>query len=200
MAVFPLSRTGDGPLVEAAARGDRQAVVEVWRRYSGFVRGVLHGSLGRDSSIEDLIQEVFLVFVRSANTIKDGSKLRGFLSGVAVRQAATEIRRRRVRRWLTLSRTGSLPEQAAPSRDRDGQEVLSALYRVLSKMSRRRRMAFVLRHVQGLEMLEAAAAMSISESTLRRELSRARELVLRGVAREPALAEYLADRGGWANG
>src|SRR6478609_751977 len=200
MALFPVSRTGDGPLVEAAARGDRHAIVEVWKRYGKFVRGVLHGSLGHDSAIEDLVQEVFLVFVRSANTIKDGRKLRAFLSGVAVRQAANEIRRRRLRRWLTLSPTGNLPEPIAPSRDREGQETLSALHRVLSSMSRRRRMAFVLRHVQGLEMLEAAAALSISESTLRRELARARELVLRGVAREPALAEYLADRGGWANG
>lgn len=194
VAVFPVDRTGDAQLVEAAARGDRAAMAEVWDRYSDFVRRVLHGALGRDSAVEDLTQEVFLAFVRGAKTVSDGAKLRGFLAGVAVRLAAMEIRRRRVRRWLTLSPTGELPEQPAPSRDNDGREVLTALDRVLSGMSQRRRMAFVLRHVQDLEMLEVAAALSISESTLRRELLRAREQVLRGAGREPALADYLARR------
>jgi RNA polymerase sigma-70 factor (ECF subfamily) len=169
-------------------------MAEVWDRYSDFVRRVLHGALGRDSAIEDLTQEVFLAFVRSAKTVSDGAKLRGFLAGVAVRLAAMEIRRRRVRRWLTLSPTGDLPEPPAPMRDSDGREVLAALDRVLGNMSQRRRMAFVLRHVQELEMLEVAAALSVSESTLRRELLRAREQVLRGAAREPALADYLARR------
>jgi RNA polymerase sigma-70 factor, ECF subfamily len=194
VAVFPVDRTGDAQLVDAAARGDRRAMAEVWDRYSGFVRRVLHGALGPDGAIEDLTQEVFLAFVRGAKTVSDGAKLRGFLAGVAVRLAAMEIRRRRVRRWLTLSPTGDLPDPPAPPRDRDGQEALAALDRVLAKMSHRRRMAFVLRHVQELEMLEVAAALSISESTLRRELSRAREQLLRGAAREPSLAEYLARR------
>jgi RNA polymerase sigma-70 factor, ECF subfamily len=200
VAVFPVDRTGDAQLVEAAARGDRTAMAEVWDRYSDFVRRVLYGALGRDSAVEDLTQEVFLAFVRGAKTVSDGAKLRGFLAGVAVRLAAMEIRRRRVRRWLTLSPTGDLPERLAPTRDSDGQEVLVALDRVLSGMSQRRRMAFVLRHVQDLEMLEVAAALSISESTLRRELLRAREQVLRGAAREPALADYLARREAVAGG
>jgi RNA polymerase sigma-70 factor (ECF subfamily) len=57
-------------------------------------------------------------------------------------------------------------------------------------------MAFVLRHVQDMEMLEVAAALEISESTLRRELQRAREHMLRAAGREPALAHYLSRSGG----
>ena len=108
VARFPVDRAGDAQLVAAAAKGDRRAMAEVWDRHSDFVRGVLHGALGRDHAIEDLTQEVFLAFVRSAATVADGSKLRGFLAGVAVRLAAMEIRRRKVRRWLVLSPTGEL--------------------------------------------------------------------------------------------
>jgi len=175
-------------------------MAEVWDRYSDFVRRVLRGALGHDSAVEDLTQEVFLAFVRGAKTVSDGAKLRGFLAGVAVRLAWMELRRRRLRRWLTLSTSGDLPELPAPMHDRDGREVLAALDRVLSGMSERRRMAFVLRHVQELEMLEVAAALSISESTLRRELLRAREQVLRGAGREPALADYLSRRAWVAGG
>jgi RNA polymerase sigma-70 factor (ECF subfamily) len=191
-----MQRTSDAQLVEASARGDRAAMAEVWDRHADFVRGVLHGALGPDAALEDLTQEVFLAFVRGAKTIGDGSKLRGFLAGVAVRLVAMELRKRRVRRWLLLSPTGDLPERPAPAHDAEGQQVLSALQRVLGGMSQRRRFAFVLRHVQELEMLEVAAALEISESTLRRELRRAREHLLRAAAREPALAQYLASRGG----
>lgn len=170
-------------------------MAEVWDRYADFVRGVLHGAVGNDSAIEDLTQEVFLAFVKSARTVTDGGKLRAFLAGVAVRLAAMEIRRRRVRRWLVLSPTGELPERPAPAHDAEGQEILAALGRVLSGMNQRRRLAFVLRHVQQMEILEAASALGISESTLRRELQRARVHLLRAAAREPALSAYLSKLG-----
>jgi RNA polymerase sigma-70 factor (ECF subfamily) len=182
-------------LVEAAARGDREAIGAVWDRYADLVRGVLYGSLGPDHALEDLAQEVFIAFVRGAKNIADGSVLRSYLAGVAVRIAALEIRRRKVRRWVRLSPTGELPERPTSPRDVEGREALRALHRVLDRLSARRRHAFVLRHVQGLEMLEAAAALGVSESTLRRELLRAREQVLIGASREPALDEFLRRTG-----
>ncbi|HEY2409214.1 MAG TPA: sigma-70 family RNA polymerase sigma factor [Polyangiaceae bacterium] len=192
---FPADRAGDSLLVEAAARGDREAIGAVWDRYADLVRGVLYGSLGPDHALEDLAQEVFIAFVRGAKNIADGSVLRSYLAGVAVRIAALEIRRRKVRRWVRLSPTGELPERPTSPRDVEGREALRALHRVLDRLSARRRHAFVLRHVQGLEMLEAAAALGVSESTLRRELLRAREQVLIGASREPALDEFLRRTG-----
>jgi RNA polymerase sigma-70 factor (ECF subfamily) len=186
-----VGRAGDALLVEAAARGDREAIGAVWDRYADLVRGVLYGALGPDHALEDLAQDVFLAFARGAKNIADGSALRSYLAGVAVRMAALEIRRRKVRRWVRLSPTGELPERPTPPRDVEGREALRALHRVLERLSGRRRLAFVLRHVQGLEMLEAASALGVSESTLRRELLRAREHVLLGARREPALAEFL---------
>jgi RNA polymerase sigma-70 factor, ECF subfamily len=191
VASFPAERVGDEGLVEAAARGDQAAVAVVWDRYSELVRGILFGALGPDSAIDDLLQEVFIAFVRGARNIEDGSRLRAYLAGAAVRLAAAEIRRRTVRRWVRLSKTGDLPETPVSPRDAEGRQVLLALQRVLGRLTSRRRMAFVLRHIEGLEMMEAASALRVSESTLRRELARAREQVLLGASREPALAEFL---------
>jgi RNA polymerase sigma-70 factor (ECF subfamily) len=191
VARFPPDRAGDAGLVAAAARGDREAIGAVWDRYSEFVRRVVRGALGPSQAVDDLVQEVFLAFVRGAKNISDGSALRSYLAGIAVRLAAMEIRRNKVRRWVTLSPTGELPEQPVLPRDVASREALRALDRVLSTLSVRRRMAFVLRDVEGLEVLDVAATLEISESTLRRELLKARELVLAGARREPALAEFL---------
>jgi DNA-directed RNA polymerase specialized sigma24 family protein len=51
---------------------------------------------------------------------------------------------------------------------------------------------FTLRHVRGLELLEIAAAVDSSESTVRRELRRAERQVTALSEREPALVHYLA--------
>ena len=85
-------------LVAAVARGDREAAGVVWDRYSSQILGVLYGALGANQSVEDLLQEVFIAFVKGAKNIKDGSALRSYLIGVALRMAALEIRKIKIRR------------------------------------------------------------------------------------------------------
>jgi RNA polymerase sigma-70 factor, ECF subfamily len=189
---FPAEKRSDTALVADAAQGDRAAIATIWDRYSSLVRGVLYGALPGDPMVEDLVQEVFVAFIRGASRIQDGAALRGYLAGMAVRQAAQEIRRRKVRRIVGLSPTGELPERSTLPVDLVNRERLAALHRVLSKLSERRKMAFILRQVQGLEILEVAAALNTSESTLRRELNAANESIRRAGASEPALAELLS--------
>lgn len=153
---------------------------------------MLVSSVGTQGAAEDLLQEVFLAFHRQAAQIHAGGALRGYLVGVAVRLAAGELRRRKVRRWVGLSATGELPEQPIAPQDVEGRESLRALFRVLDQLGARRRLAFTLRHVQGLDVAEVADALQISEATARRELTRARERVLALVQREPALHRYLS--------
>jgi RNA polymerase sigma-70 factor (ECF subfamily) len=191
VARFPQDRYGDAQLVKDIARGNRDALGVVWDRYSRLVRSVLFGAIGADSASEDLLQEVFLALYRGAAQIQDGGALRGYLIGVAVRLAALELRRRKVRRWVGLSPTGELPELPVLPEDAEGRESLRALYRVLDQLGSRRRLAFVLRHVQGLELLEVAAALEISESTARRELAKAQQQLAALARREPALTHYL---------
>jgi len=191
---FPYERLADAELVEAVARGDSKAVAAIWGRYSPLVRSVVRASLGPDASGEDLVQDVFVAFLRAADTLRDASAVRGFLIGVAVRLVALELRRRKIRRWITLSPSGSLPETPVAPRDVEGREALAALYRLLGRMPNRRRLAFVLRIVQGCEILEVASALGVSDSTAKREVVRAQEQLLRQASREPALFQYIEQR------
>ena len=84
---FPAERLSDAELVRAAARGDADAVSVVWQRYAPLVRGVLRGALGPDHALEDLLQEVFVGFLKGAKNIQEGAALpcgsRRSSSGVA---------------------------------------------------------------------------------------------------------------------
>jgi RNA polymerase sigma-70 factor (ECF subfamily) len=187
----PEARRSDAELVQAVAAGDAAALGLVWDRYSALVRQTLKASLGPDAAIEDLLQEVFMVLFGSAGRLRDPNALRSFLVGVAVRKLAFERRKRWVRRWVTLSPTGVVPEVEQSPRDAEGVEALRSLYRLLESLPERRRSAFVLRHVQGLAVLEVAAALEVSESTAKREINRARDYVLARARREPALRAYV---------
>jgi RNA polymerase sigma-70 factor (ECF subfamily) len=188
---FPEERYVDAKLVRDAAAGDAAALGFVWDRYSKLVRGVIRGVLGPDNAVDDLVQDVFLAFHRNAGRIRDGAALRGYLVSVAVRLGALEIRRRKVRRWVGLSSTGALPDVPVAPPDTEGREALSALYRLLDRLSGRRRVVFTLRHIQGLELREIATAVEVSESTAHRELRRAEQQVTALARGEPALARYL---------
>ena len=189
---FPRERLGDSELVEAVARGDTGALGVVWDRYSQVVRSVLRSNLGADAAVEDLLQEVFIALLRGASELRDPSALRAYLVSVAVRLVLVELRRRRVRRWVMLSPKGEVPEVPSPPSDLDGTLALRGLGRLLELLPPRRRVAFVLRQVHGLELTEVAAALQVSESTVKREVSRARRAIVARAKRvEPSLWEYI---------
>jgi RNA polymerase sigma-70 factor (ECF subfamily) len=91
-----------------------------------------------------------------------------------------------------LSPKGQVPEVPSAPSDLDGALALRGLHRLLEALPARRRVAFVLRQVHGLEITEVAAALAVSESTVKREVSRARRaIVARARRTEPSLWEYV---------
>jgi RNA polymerase sigma-70 factor (ECF subfamily) len=63
---------------------------------------------------------------------------------------------------------------------------------LLDGMPARRRLAFVLRHIEGMEVIEAARVLAVSESTIKREARKARKAIeLRAERSEPRLWQYM---------
>jgi RNA polymerase sigma-70 factor (ECF subfamily) len=191
---IPLADASDADLARAAAKGHPGAPTVVWDRFSTLVRGILRRSLGRDD-VDDHVQEVFLRFFRQISTLRDPDVLRSFLIGIAIRVAKGELRRRRVRRWFRLTDDGSVPEDApAAAEDPEAREALARLYAILDRIEDQARLAFVLRHVEGLELVDVADALGVSLATAKRRLARASSRVLAAAARDPLLVEYAPSR------
>ena len=163
----------DSELARLAQDKDPRAATLVWDRYAGLVRGVLFRSVGPGHDVEDLLQDVFIGFFKNVGTLRDGLALRPFLVGIALRTARTALRKRRVRRWLRLSDDGTVPEVATSDGDPRTREAVRRLYAILDELDDRERLAFVLRHAEGHELTEAAAALGVSLATVKRMLQRA---------------------------
>jgi RNA polymerase sigma-70 factor (ECF subfamily) len=187
-----LGQADDAALACAAIEGHPAAAGVVWDRFSSLVRGLLRRSLGPQNDVEDQVQEVFLRFFSQVGGLRDPSALRSFLIGITIRVAGTELRRRRMRRWLHLTESGSVPEDETVAEDDDAREALARLYALLDRIDDGSRLAFVLRHIQGLELTDVAVALDISLATTKRRLAKVTARVFATAVRDPILREYLA--------
>jgi RNA polymerase sigma-70 factor (ECF subfamily) len=187
----PRSGGTDAQLVSWAVAGDSDAATAIWSRYIVLVRTILRRSLGTQD-VDDISQEVFMGLYRSLADLRDANSLRSFIIGITLRVAGTELRRRRARAWLRLTPTGSLAEYDLPAcDDPEAKRALNRLYAILDQLGTRARLAFVLRHIEGMELTEVAEALGISLATTKRQLARASARVFAMVERDPALSDYI---------
>jgi RNA polymerase sigma-70 factor, ECF subfamily len=181
----------DAALVRAAQAGKKDVILVVWDRYAPVVRRVLQRSLGPRHDVEDLVQDVFLGFYRNIDQVRDPAALKYFLIGIATRTAVSQIRKNRVRSFLRLTDDGELPERMTESDD--GPEALKRLYALLDTFSATDRMAFVLRHIEGLELEDVARALDVSLSTAKRLVSKTNARIVQLARKDALLSTYVVE-------
>jgi RNA polymerase sigma factor (sigma-70 family) len=188
----------DAELVAALQADLPWARREIWTRYSGQVRRYLARALGRPSpEVEDLTQEVFLrIFVRRAS-IRRPEALREFTMAVTVRVLKWNLRSRWIRRIVSLSGDGELPDVIA---DRGAEEETNDALRrcrlILDSLGTRERVAFSLRFLEEMTMEEVATTMGVSLSTAKRLVNGATARIAERVGRDVDLRRYFLDKSG----
>jgi DNA-directed RNA polymerase specialized sigma24 family protein len=96
------SAIDDAGLVRAILAGDPRAPGVLWNRHARLVHRILRRSLGQQDEVEDLVQEVFLSLFRRLPTLRDPKALPSFLITITTHVLRHELRRRWVRRCMTL--------------------------------------------------------------------------------------------------
>jgi RNA polymerase sigma-70 factor (ECF subfamily) len=168
-----------------------------WQRrafeaFHGLVHGLLIKSLGPRAEIADLVGDVFVTFFTSAKRIQSVHSVRSYLVSITMNLARREVRLRK-RRELFQRFAGSVPdyEQEASADDPKAKAALLQLSRILDELAADDRAAFVLSNLEGLQALEIADVLGVSESTAKRRVRRANEHVLKRVSRNALLADYI---------
>jgi RNA polymerase sigma-70 factor, ECF subfamily len=155
------------------------------------VRRVACRAFGPGLDVDDIIQEVFVRLFRKLRTLRDVTALKPFILSITMRVIQTELRLRWVKRWLGLFDGGEPPDQAGDDADFEAREALARFYRILDGLAPKHRSAFVLRHVEGLELVEVAAALEVSLATVKRWLPRIARRVFAQAGSDPLLRPYL---------
>jgi RNA polymerase sigma-70 factor, ECF subfamily len=191
MLLFPeVSRPNldDAAIAKILVEGDHRAPRVAWQRFAPMVHRMLKRAFGPEHDIDDLVQEVFLTLFRRVHTLREPQALQAFVISITAFVIRYELRRRRALRWL---RFGDPPDVPAADSDLDSREAVVRLYRILDRQDSVDRTVFVLRHLEGLELVEVSRALGISLATTKRRLARAWRRIVAGAKHDAALVSFM---------
>lgn len=182
----PASRTLrviDGGEALPASTGVPLTLDAAFRAHAGFVASVALRVLGRPSEVDDLVQDVFLRVLPRLGDLRDPAALRGWLAVITARLARRRLRSRRWKMWLGINDDdyAQLADGAASPQDR---ALLAELYRALDRLPVRQRLAWTLRHAEGLELAAVAGACDCSLATVKRWIAAAEAALRKEVDHE----------------
>ena len=157
----------------------------VIRTYSDMVYRIAFARAGTKEDADDIYQEVFLRFIRKKPEFRDGEHAKAWFIKVAVNCSRKflggTVRRREVSgEWMTekgtdLPGNGEMGSSQTPEERIFADESKAELYRELQKLSADARLLFHLYYFEEMKTGEIAKLMHRKESTVRVQLTRARE-------------------------
>jgi RNA polymerase sigma-70 factor, ECF subfamily len=164
----------DEQLMTAVARGDQDALRGLYERHSGGLLRLLRRLTADAGAAEEILQETWLAVWQSAGSFRGESSARGWLYGVARRQAHNRLRR--VTPVETdLDEAANLPDQGASVEDRvlaeAEQEILAT---AITELPEHLREVLVLVIAEDLTYQEVSAALGIPVGTVKSRMSHAR--------------------------
>lgn len=181
----------DRAIVAALCAGQPAGGAALYDRYHAHVRRILVRVLGHAGDLHDLVHDVFVSAIDGIERLDEPDALRGWLTSIAVFHARAEIRARTRRRLFPLFSHDDLPEREAHVVTPELDEAVRRTYDVLAKLAPDERIAFALRVVDGMELVEVADACGVSLATIKRRLARAHNKFRNIARRYPELSEWL---------
>ncbi|MFM2416289.1 MAG: hypothetical protein RL385_1012 [Pseudomonadota bacterium] len=176
----------DTALVVAARAGEAWAQEALFRRYARMVNGLAFRVLGRDSDVDDLVQDAFFEALRNLDRLENPQAFASWLGSIVVRTAGKRLRRRALLNRLGIRRNTPIDADSVVSREASPEirAELTRLYACLDGMHPESRMALVLHRVEGMSLPEAAEMMGLSLSTVKRRIQAAERVLEETVRKE----------------
>jgi RNA polymerase sigma-70 factor (ECF subfamily) len=150
-------------LVRAAAKGDRDAFGELFRRFGRAVHGTLLASLP-PSDADDLVQDVFLHAMKHLGDLRDPLAFGAWICTIARHRAIDHHRQRTAREELP----DDLMANENPGVDAEARDAIEAI----QSLPEAYRETLALRLVEGMSGREIAALTGLTPESVRVNLHR----------------------------
>lgn len=160
----------DGPLVERARGGDREAFAALVRRHQGRIHGLVARVLGDQERAAEVAQEVFVRAFMGLRRFRGEAAFGTWLYRIALNELRGTLRRRPRREPLPV-----VPASGDnPARRLQRRETAAQVRAVLAGLRPEERELLVLRDMEGLTYAEMAALLGKPLGSVKSALHRAR--------------------------
>jgi len=176
----------DLELMEACLAGNREAFGRIVERYQSLICAIAYSATGDLGASEDLAQETFVTAWRRLGELRDRTKLRAWLCGIArnltnnwIRQRSRDVvaRAEPLEGAPETTETAPTPREHAISREKE-----AILWSALEQIPETCREPLVLYYREQQSVQRVAEALGISEDAVKQRLSRGRKMLKEQVA------------------
>jgi RNA polymerase sigma-70 factor (ECF subfamily) len=163
--------------LERAQDGDREAFRMLVERYSHEMFRLAYRMTGNEADAEDVVQETFLRAFRRIGRFDSRARFSSWLYAIASNHAIDLLRRRK--RWRstgvepTERQAPLVSDRPDPERTAYGGELLEKVGEAMGALSPRERVAFTLRHHEGMSIREIGRVMGLRQSATKNHIFRA---------------------------
>src|SRR5262249_22675931 len=173
----------DGQLLHLySSQHNHEAFTVLLRRHERLVWNVCRCALRHDQDAEDAFQATFVVLARKAASICKRDSLASWLHGVAYRTALRA--RRDTTRRQARDRQARAMAHDHPVSEKAWNDLQVALTAEVERLPAKYKAPFVLCHLEGKSMAEAAQQLGWKAGTVSGRLTQARKLLEKGLARQ----------------
>lgn len=164
----------EAQLVKALQKADPKAQRQVYEKYSSRMLGVCMRYVGDRMSAEDVLVEGFMRVFDRIDQFKSEGSLEGWIRRVMVNEALGYLRqRKRLLDDVDLDEAHGVPDSSPMDHSLETQELMN----IIEGLPTGYRTVFNLYAIEGYSHAEIADLLSISESTSKSQLHRARALL-----------------------
>ena len=150
-------------------KAERLSAEELVSRYAKTVYRIALSRLGNPADAEDITQEVLIKYINADKTFEDEDHRRKWIIRVAVNAVNSFAKSAWKRHTTELEEAKNIP--CDPTQDNDEAEDIR---RAIAGLPEKYRVPIHLFYYEDLSVRDIAAAMSVSEGTVKSLLSRAR--------------------------
>ena len=175
-----LDQKSDEVLITLFQQGEEGVFRILVDRYQEKLRNLMYSIFNESDIVDDLAQEVFIKAYEALPNFRFQSSFYTWLYRIAVNRARDEMRKRKIRKWLTLdammeSRDKEFHDKMTTHPESsDAQELVS---HGLQQLPEKFRIAIVLKDIDGLSYEQMSEVLQCEIGTVKSRLSRARSML-----------------------
>lgn len=165
-------------LLAASLEGNTDAFGRLVVQHQNLITGICYSLLGSRAAAEEAAQEAFVIAWRRLDSLRDPTRFRPWLAGIARHVA---LNRRRTRRSDPLRAAepleGARADNADPADEASAREEEAIVDHEIATLPEEYREALVLYYRDAQSTAAVAAVLEISEDAVRQRLARGRRLL-----------------------
>jgi RNA polymerase sigma-70 factor (ECF subfamily) len=178
-------QTAENDAIGRARRGDREAFRELVDAHARALYRLAYRMIGNQCDAEDMVQETFMKAWKQMSKFDGRASFGTWLHRICANCSLDHLRAHK--RSVDLDATGELVSAApTPERLAQSSQVVSRLLPALEELSEMERVAFVMRHYEGVGIDEISAVLGVHKGAARHSVFRAVQKLRRAL--EPVMA------------